>query len=783
MHTRASARGSGKPMTVRVAMWSARHRWPVAVAWFVFTFGIFALSLVMGGTRTLSQMDDGVPRTESAIADQLFAAGGQGTPHEDLYLVARASGGVTAQDPAFRAAVDDMRTRLSGALDATGQPLVAGVLDPFAAPPEAGLISQDGSSVRLVGAIEGKGEAVTAKTDALRPVIDQIEAAHPEFEVHALNNTLINQDLERLVSSDLDGSLRLTLPATFLILLLAFGAAVAAAVPLVLALTALLAGFGLLGIYSQLVAPVALSTSQLVVLIGLAVGVDYSLFMLTRFRSERRAGRSKLVSIEVASGTAGRAVFFSGLAVAASLAGLFLLRVDMLNSMAIAMIGVVLVAVIGSLTFLPAVMAILGDNVNRLGIPFLRREGVEGTGVWARIVRVVVRRPAMLGAVAVIALMTLATPVGHLRLGSSDIASLPQGVDGVAAWNMLNKEWPQGTTLRLNVVVTGAQQPATQAAIERLKTEGLRDGGVGGPVTVLPSGDGSVAAVVFVMPGDQNDTANQATVERFRSSVVPSIFGGLPGTAAYVSGGAAMTLDYTRIFTDGTPLVFGFVLTLSFLLLLVAFRSIVIPATAILLNLLSAGAAYGVLTLVFQDGWLAQQLGIVPYKVIQSFVPLFIFTIVYGLSMDYHFFILTRIKEARDRGLDSRAAVEKGISLTAGTVTSAAAIMVVVFAVFVTMKMSMIQQLGLGLAVAVFIDATLIRSVVLPAAMTLLGDWNWYLPSFLRWLPHVRIEADDDDDDPDAEPPAGLVREPRFVGGLGDARLAAVPVATRRGEP
>jgi uncharacterized membrane protein YdfJ with MMPL/SSD domain len=776
MHARATARTPGKPMTVRVATWSARHRWLVAIAWFLFTFGLFGLSLAMGGTRTLSTMDDGVPRTESAIADELFAAAGQGAPHEDLYLVARASG-LTAADPAFHAAVDDMVARLSAATDASGQPLVSGMLDPWAAPPEAGLISADGTSVRLVAAIEGDADVVGAKADALRPVLAAITAAHPDFEVHALSNTLINQDLERLVNDDLDGSLRLTLPATFLILLLAFGAAVAAAVPLVLALTSLIAGFGILGIYSQLVAPVAMSTSQLVVLIGLAVGVDYSLFMLTRFRSERRAGRSKLAAIETASGTAGRAVFFSGLAVAVSLAGLFLLRVNMLDSMAIAMIGVVLVAVVGSLTFLPATISILGDGVDRGRIPFLRRDGAEGSGSWARIVGAVVRRPAVLGAAAVTALVLVASPVSHLRLGSTDIASLPPGVDGVAAWRLLDQEWPQGTTLQLQVVVTGAQLPATQAAIEKLKAAGLQDGGVGAPVSVQLSADRTVAAVSFVMPGDQNDAANQATVERFRETLLPSIFGDLPGTRAYVSGGAAMTLDSTRIFTDGTPLVFGFVLGLSFLLLLVAFRSLVIPATAILLNLLSAGAAYGIMTLVFQDGWLADALGIVPGPVIQSFVPLFVFTIVYGLSMDYHFFILTRIKEARDRGLDSRAAVGQGISATAGTVTSAAAIMVVVFAVFVTMKMSMIQQLGLGLAVAVFIDATIIRSVVLPATMRLLGDWNWYLPSFLGWLPRVTIEAADGGAAAPIGPAAGgRVLGGSRLGGLGDARLGAIPV-------
>ncbi len=716
-------------------------------AWFIFTFGLFATSLALGGTKTLSEMSGGVPSTESALADQLFAAGGQGAPHEDLYVVVR-NPDVATTDPAYRAAVGDMIARLGAVTDASGQPAVAQLIDPYTAPAAAGLMSADGTSIRIVAAITGNSPAVTQKAAALRPVLASLASAHPGYEVHSLSNTLVNEDLNRLVGDDLDGSLKITLPITFLILLVAFGAAVAAAVPLVLALTALLAGFGILGIYSQLVAPVAMSTGQLVVLIGLAVGVDYSLFMITRFRSERRAGKDKLAAIETASGTAGRAVFFSGLAVAVSLAGLFLIRVDMLNSMAVAMIGVVLVAVVGSLTFLPATLSLLGDRVNRGRVPFLGRDRAEGSGVWARIVSVVVRRPATLGIVAVTGLLMVASPFSHLRMGSLDITSFPPSVDGVAAVNLLNAEWPQGTTLQLGVVVTAANEPATQAAIDRLKAAGLRDGGVGQPVTVQASPDGSVDRVSFVMPGDQNDPANQATVERFRSSVLPSVFDGVPGARAYVTGDAAYVLDGTRIFTDGTPLVLLFVLGLSFLLLLVAFRSIVIPTTAIALNLLSTAAAYGILTLVFQDGVFAGTMGITPGPVIQSFVPLFVFTIVYGLSMDYHFFILTRIKEARDRGLDSKSAVAHGISVTAGTITSAAAIMVVVFSVFVTMKFTMIQQLGLGLAVAVFVDATVIRSILLPAVMRLLGDWNWYLPRFLGWLPRVTIESGVD------EPPA-----------------------------
>ena len=402
--------------------------------------------------------------------------------------------------------------------------------------------------------------------------------------------------------------------------------------------------------------------------------------------------------------------------------------------------------------------------MNRGRIPFLARDGNEGTGLWARLVGLVVRRPVILGLVAVAVLASMALPLGHLRMGQTDITSYPAEVDGVAAVKLLNEKWPEGTTLQLHVIVTHADQPATQTAIADLQTAAIAAGGLHGPAVITPSNDGAVARVTFVMPGSQNDLANHATVERMRNDVIPSVFADVPEVDAYVSGAAATVLDSTKVFSNGLPMVFAFVLGLSFLLLLVAFRSIVIPATAILLNLLSMAAAYGVLTLVFQDGWLAQSIGITSGPVIEAFVPLFVFTIVYGLSMDYHLFILTRIKEARDQGLDSREAVARGISVTAGTITSAAAIMVIVFSVFVTMKFASIQQLGLGLAVAVFIDATIIRTVLLPATMRLLGDWNWYLPKALGWLPHVTIEVESHDGPADHAPEGHPVTDGVQVG-------------------
>jgi putative drug exporter of the RND superfamily len=412
--------------------------------------------------------------------------------------------------------------------------------------------------------------------------------------------------------------------------------------------------------------------------------------------------------------------------------------------MAIGTIAVVFIAVIGSLTFLPAMLSILGDRVNRLRIPVFGRDREEGSGPWARVVRQVMRRPVVYALVAAVALLVAATPVLRLHIGQTDFSSFPDSIDSVVAVRILDEKWPQGTTLNLDIVVTHANEAATQAAIATADDRVLALPGVSGPAETKRSVDGTVELLSYTMSGGANDLHNRDIVRQVRSSIVRDVFGPLPGVRALVAGDAAYATDVSDYYAGGMPLVMSFVLGLSFVLLLVAFRSIVIPIKAILLNLLSTGAAYGLLVLVFQDGALSSVLGFKP-GVIEAFVPVFIFTILFGLSMDYHVFILTRIKEARDRGLGSNEAVARGISITAGTVTSAAAIMVVVFAVFVTLQLVIIRQLGFGLAVAVFLDATVIRSVLLPASMRLLGDWNWWLPGFLSWLPKVTVEGATDE--------------------------------------
>jgi RND superfamily putative drug exporter len=370
-----------------------------------------------------------------------------------------------------------------------------------------------------------------------------------------------------------------------------------------------------------------------------------------------------------------------------------------------------------------------------------------GSGLWARLVSVVMARPVLMTVLSAAILIGAAAPVLRMRTGTTEISSLPSTIDGIAGVKLINAKFPFGQDLRLDVVVTEQADPAVRTAIEQLKTRALAIPGLGGPPRERLSQDGDSALISFTMTGGRNDEANRDIVRQVRNDLRPELFGPLAaaGVQVYVSGQAARTLDIAGIYTDAAPRIIAFVLGLSFMLMLVAFRSVVIPIKAILLNLLSTAAAFGVMVLVFHEGWFAEPLGITPGGVIESWVPIFVFTILFGLSMDYHLFILTRIKEARDRGLDSRAAVARGISVTAGTITSAASIMVVVFAVFVTFKFVFIQQLGVGLAVAVFIDATLIRSVLLPATMTLLGDWNWWLPRWLHWLPNVTIEGEADE--------------------------------------
>ncbi len=752
-----------EPWTVRVAVWSARHRWPVLAGWFVLTIGLMAASIALGGARSQSIMDKGKTIGDSQTGWNVFDDAGtkSAVTTESFYLLVENPSG-KLDTPANRQAIADMTSRLTSltvTIDGTPTPVfykdpssqLPAVVDPYAlaaaAPSQApSVLSADGTTAIVTARVSGDDAEATTKANAIKPLAEQFKTDYPDLTIYAFNNRLINADFGVYINSSLDGLLLPTLIVTFLILLIASRSAVAAFVPIVLALSAIVGAMGLVDLYSQAFAPISQYVVQIVVLIGLAVAVDYSLFVISRFRTERAAGRDKLGAIEVASSTAGRAVFFSGLAVTISLGALLLIDDSLFKSIAIGAIAVVLISVVGSLTFLPASLSILDRKVMRFGIPYLSRDRGEGRGIWGSIVRAATNHPVIAAVAATSILILVAAPVSKLQLGSttSDVSTLPQSVEGVRAWELITTKWPAGRDLTIEVIVTDATQPRTATAIRTFETamKGGSFAGVNAATTAVAySGDGTVADVSAAIPGGPNDLANWDLARSFRASVVPSYFGSVPGTRVYVSGEATYTMDYADWYGSQMPLVIGFVLGMSFLLLLVAFHSIVIPLKAIILNLLSAGAAFGVLVLLFQEGWFKDVTDIRP-NVIEAWAPAMVFTILFGLSMDYHVFILTRVKEARDRGLASTDAVVKGITITAGTVTSAAAIMVCVFGAFFTIQLAIIQELGVGLAVAILVDATVVRSLLLPSLMKLLGEWNWWMPSFLRWIPRITIEGE-----------------------------------------
>ncbi|HTK44803.1 MAG TPA: MMPL family transporter, partial [Patescibacteria group bacterium] len=558
------------PLTVRIATWSARHRWPVFVLWFVATFGILVGSFAAGGISTLDVNDDpNGPKLESETAYDVLGAGAPVAASE-RFVVVISGAARAATNPAFQSAVHRLAADLTAAratVDGAEQPTFDSVVDPFAIPPEqaAGVISPDGSTVQVVGNIPGERPIVEQKLAPVPAIVDMARAALPDAQVHVISSTFINRDINQLINDELDGSLRVTIPITFAILLIAFGAIVASVIPLLLAITSLAAAYGFLAIYSQVVGAVSPNASQLIVLMGLAVAVDYSLFMITRFRTERRAGRDVHAAIETASSTAGRAVFFSGIAVVISLGGLVTLGISLFTSMAVGTMAVVLVSVIGSLTFLPATLAIVGDRVN-LGRPItwlprlFRARGVldslerraarpPGSGFWARLVNAVMARPVVMTVLSAALLIAIATPVTRLRTGTTEITGLPSSIDGIAAIKLVNEKFPFGQNVRLDVVVTQPERDDVRAAVAQLQARILAIPGVSGPPTGRVSADGTAQLISFQLSGGRNDEANRAIVRQVRNELRPAIFDPLAATGArmYVSGQAAATMDIVGI--------------------------------------------------------------------------------------------------------------------------------------------------------------------------------------------------------------------------------------------
>jgi RND superfamily putative drug exporter len=665
------------------------------------------------------------------LADQAIGEAGQaGLIYDEAKFPNAASENVliTAKAGALdmtaaKAAADDVATRMRSRADITevGAPVTA----------------QNGQALMVEVTLAGERHTASERVQPLLDITAAVQAAHPTVRVEQTGGASIDKAIDETGGDDFKKAELLSIPATLIILLIAFGALIAAGVPVVLAITSVVGALGLSNLASHLV-PGTDTTSSVILLIGMAVGVDYSLFYLRREREERALGRTHLDAVEIAAATSGHAVVVSGIAVIIAMAGLFLAGDATFSSLATGSIMVVLVAVIGSLTVLPAILAKLGRWVDCGRIPVLwkltARRGEPR--LWPAILRPALKAPLATLIVSVLALLVLAAPALGMKLQFPGMDEVPRTTAAVQAFDRLTAAFPNtGTSHAITVRAPAAAAPAVKAALTDLSTRAAGNPlfAVDGPPQIRASDDGRITIMQLATPHAEHSDEAIRSLEVLRTELVPPTIGTVAGAEYAVGGSVAGNVDYAAHIGRKLPIVIGFVLLLTFLVMAWTFRSLVVAVTAIGLNLLSVGAAYGLLTLVFQGGgWAEGLLGFHSMDAIVSWLPLFLFVVLFGLSMDYHVFVVSRIREAALRGMSTRDAVAHGITTSAGTVTSAALVMVAVFSIFATLSGIDFKQLGVGLAAAILLDATIIRAVVLPSLMTLLGTRNWWAPSLLR---------------------------------------------------
>jgi uncharacterized membrane protein YdfJ with MMPL/SSD domain len=715
-------------LAARAGRWSAAHWKTATFGWLAFVL----VAVVLGGALGTKQLDGEVGPGESGRMDRILDESFR-TPAQETVLVQSRT--LTTASPAFERAIGDVTQRMSRL------PVVTDVRSPLV-PANAGQVSADRHSAIVRFDIRGDPDDAGDKIGAVLAAVEDAQTAHPELSIGIFGEASADEGITAAVGDDLERAGMLSIPVTIVILIVAFGALVAAGIPLLLALSAVAATMGLLALPSR-IWPMDENAGAVVLLIGLAVGVDYSLFYLKREREERAAGRSEGAALAAAAATSGRAVLVSALTVIIAMAGMFLTGDKAFSSFAVATIMVVATAALGSLTVLPALLSRLGDRVNKARVPLLHRlQRPQGGRFWSWTLDRVLRRPVVAVVLSAGILVALALPALGMRTVLPGAEALPKDIEAVQVYDRLQRAFPGEADPAVVVVqAPSIDDPKVGAAIEDLRTRALRTEAVHEPVTVDVNPQRTVARVELPIEGSGSDDSSYAAVATLRDDIVPQTVGSLPGVEAGVTGSTAESKDFGGDMRSKAPLVFVFVLAFAFVLLLVSFRSVVIAVKAIVLNLLSVAAAFGILVLVFQNEWAKGILGFDYSGGVMAWLPVFLFVILFGLSMDYHVFILSRIREAYDRGMTTEDAIAHGIKTTAGVVTSAAIVMVFVFSIFGTLSLIMMKQFGVGLAAAVLIDATLVRAVLLPATMKLLGDWNWYLPRWLEWLPKVRLEG------------------------------------------
>ncbi|GAA2018593.1 MMPL family transporter [Catenulispora yoronensis] len=718
------------PLVERVAGWSARHKKTAVFGW----LALIVAAVVIGGMASTAKKDSYDPG-EAGRAERALHDSGVSQQSENV-LVQSLSGASFATDKDFRAAVSDVAAALRAVPDVAAQ--VRSPLDDAAE--GKALLAKDGKSALVAFVVAGdKDKAPDTVAKALKTV-DQLQASHPGVRIEEAGTASVGKAINDIVAQGLQRAEFSSVPVTLFLLVVVFGALVAASIPLLLALTAVAASISLLAIPGHWL-PISESTSSVVLLIGMAVGVDYSLFYIRREREERARGRSPREALRIAAATSGRSIVVSGLTVMACLGGLFLTGIDEFSGWSIGTILVVGMAMLGSVTVVPALLSWFGDRVDKGRVPFLgkRRTVARESRFWRFLMQRVVRRPLLWGLPVFLGLVALAVPAIGLKAKNSGGVDLTYGKPISHTLERLQTAFPGGPAPAQLVVhgdpqVLRGQQLAGAITSLRQMVPG------GAQVTTETSADGHYLVVSVPLAGDGADSASAAALGDLRSRVLPATLGHVSGIDYNVGGEAAGQSDFSDRLHSTTPLVVGFVLLLAFVLMISAFRSLAIAVTAVVVNLLSVFASYGVVRWIFQDGHLEKQLGFHAYGGVVAWLPLFMFVILFGLSMDYHVFVVSRIRELRLRGVPTRDAVAGGISSSAGVVSSAAMIMVAVFSLFAFMPFAPMKMIGVGMAFAVALDATVVRGVLVPAIMSLLGERNWTLPRALRWIPGISLE-------------------------------------------
>ncbi|TMM06306.1 MAG: MMPL family transporter [Actinobacteria bacterium] len=711
-------------MTERLARACSRHPWRTIGAWIgALVLAFAAIALLLPGKLTSNGGAAGNP--EFRQAERIEFGAFPYNPRRDFTdIVLVRSSRYTIDQPAFRAFVGNLAQEGR----ATGKVHDAQI---YYQTHDSSLVSRDKHALIIPISVYD--------TSDIKPINQLVERNNGRagFETAITGNDVRDNDFDQLSQDDLkSGELEFGLPAALIILVLVFGSVVAGLVPLLLAILAIVGGLGLVAVVSQ-IWELSIFVVNMLTGMGLALGIDYSLFVISRYREERTGGREPSEAIDAAGATASRAVLFSGSAFVIAMLGMLIVPNTIMRSLAAGAILVGVTSLAAALTLLPALLGLLGDRVNSLRIPLFG--GTSEGRFWNAVVRRVLSRPALSLLLASSLLIVAAIPVLSLKIGTNGVSTLPDRFVSKQGYLALQENFPDATANPVRIVVADhASDPRVRSALKQLQTRLAGDPEFGpGPVRFAPGGE--VAALDVPIRGDDAGDQALTAVRNLRSTVIPDFFGDT-GARVLVGGRTAENVDYADSVTHPTPYVFIFVLGFTLVLLTLAFRSIVVAGTAIVLNLLSVGAAYGLIVLVFEKGIGNGIFGFEQVDVIEAWVPLFLFSVLFGLSMDYQVFLLSRIKERYDETGDTTASVTWGVATTARIITGAALIIVAVFAGFAKGDLVQFQQMGFGVAIALLIDATVIRSVILPSAMKLLGRWNWYLPSWLGWLPRVAIE-------------------------------------------